>query len=236
MSRRAQQVAQAVCGWFVHPADDGPSTHQPAATDRPETRGQRSSRARGAARAPLPSTVALLATGRGARGHGAAVALAAARRGVATVAFWGGDAAEQAAGAPAVPAARRLARSLGARDVSARARGRLVVVALPAEATAAVAAWRRAEAASADVPCMLVLLAARGPEWDAVLAEPDLVLVHGGDGDLVELAVDRLTESAATAARLDPPPSLTTRVLAMAGIALPGTLSSLRAALAHQRC
>jgi hypothetical protein len=83
---------------------------------------------------------------------------------------------------------------------------------------------------------MLVLLAARGPEWDAVLAEPDLVLVHGGDGDLVELAVDRLAESAATAARLDPAPSLTTRVLAMAGIALPGTLSSLRAALAQQRC
>jgi hypothetical protein len=207
-------------------------------------------RARIAARA---SELALLSRGRGALGRGAAIALAGAGSGVAVLGFWSPEeptAARVGASPPssfdgpdrtsdarrvgglALPAARRTVASLQARGLTARAAGRLVVVELPGAQEAAVEGWWRVRAAVADTVATVLLIAgARGAGWDDVLRGSDRVLVDGGDGALVALAVAQLTELGATAQALDGVPSGAVRALALAGLALPGTLRSLRSTL-----
>jgi hypothetical protein len=191
--------------------------------------------------------LALVVAGRAARGQGAAVALAAAvragghagggprtgPRGVALAAYWGCAGIEHATGVPAWPAARRLAASLRARGLRVRAAGRLVVVTLADAEPTAIDELRRGEAAAAavGVPCTLVLAAPRGPGWNQVLADRELVLVHGGNAAVMDLALDGLIGAGATATRLPSPPSLLTRELAAAGIAVPGALRALASAL-----
>jgi hypothetical protein len=162
---------------------------------------------------------------------GATVALALAGSAVALVAVWPAE-ARLGLAAPAVPAARRLAVSLSARAIEARAVGRIVVAGLPHDETEAVDALRRADAAS-DVTRVLVLAGARGDDWDGVLLSADAVLVHGSDPSLVGLAVERLARTGASAHALETRLPRPVRALAAAGLALPGALRPLRLTLAE---
>jgi hypothetical protein len=261
---RIEDIARAVTDWFLRPVEGsagspagrdalGPDAREPRgpyahgelrARRMREPRDRREPRARHAhtstaaatrsSRRPLPSSIALLAGGRGARGHGAAVALASAPGSeIALVAYWGCGSSEGATGAPALPTARRLAASLRARDLTARACGRLVIVTLAADESTAIGELRRAElaAGSADVPCTLVLAAARGAGWDPVLADRDVVLLHGCEDLVAQLALERLSDGGASAARLDPPPGFAVRTMSTAGLSVPGVLRPLRTVL-----
>lgn len=96
---------------------------------------------------------------------------------------------------PGWPAARRLAGELGD-DADVAARGRLVAVRLPAEASAAAGAAQRLTR-SAGVPTVLVLGGARSSDFDVLLAERDLLVVLQGDDlppSLARLAADELRD------------------------------------------
>lgn len=128
---------------------------------------------------------------------GSSVALAAARRGRASigiVALWRpGTSVGRGATAPPVRRARRLERSLQARGLRARAAGRLVRVELPAEPEAAIASAARAEATT-DAPMVVVVTGPRDAAIDRLLAEYDLLLLAASEGrdPVVGLARDSL--------------------------------------------
>ena len=101
-------------------------------------------------------------------------------------------AARQAWRAPAMPAARRLGATLGARGHDARAAGRLAVVRLPDAPEDAAVQARRATAAAGGAPTVLALGGARVAAFDALLADQDLVVVatpSGTDPALARLAL-----------------------------------------------
>jgi hypothetical protein len=104
-----------------------------------------------------------------------ALALALRRRGAALVCAWGHTGS--AAGAPPTAAARRLAASMGARGIEARATGRLVVVTLAPDAATAADEAARAAAAAGQAPVVLALAGPREPDFDRVLAAQDLAVV-----------------------------------------------------------
>jgi DNA-binding LacI/PurR family transcriptional regulator len=166
--------------------------------------------------------VAVLAASSDVASLAAALALRLTR-GTAAIAVWTGDAPSRRprAGLPPVLGARRLAASLAARDLSARAAGRLVTVALPAGERAAAVAASRLTAAVREVPVVLAVGGPRGEAWDRVLADCDLVAVHSADATLAQLATDRLVEQGVRAIPISAP-GAGARRLARAGLALPG--------------
>src|SRR5439155_1530595 len=116
---------------------------------------------------------------------------------------------------------RRLAASLTARDLPARAAGRLVTAGLRGDDGAAAAAAGRLTAAVAGAPVVLAVGGPRGAAWDRVLAGCDLVAVHSADAVLAQLAAERLAEQGARAITIAIP-GVAARRLARAGLALPG--------------
>lgn len=189
--------------------------------------------------APAPRTppgVAVLSASADARMLGAALGLALASRGrapVIVVCVWTGDlAAGSAWRAPALPAARKLAATLRAREHDAQAAGRLAVVRLPSAPDEAAAQARRAAAAAGAAPTVLALGGPRVAAFDALLAQQDLVVVaasSGADPALARLAVGGLASGTARACVCEVPPAYPARSLAAAGITL---LPSARRALA----
>jgi hypothetical protein len=203
-----ERAAAVVVGWFVRPAETP---------------------ARSIARRLADEPLILTSGDRSALGLGAALALAAAPEGVAVLVCWQVPAAERRRAGLATARARRLAASLQARDVPATAAGRLVVASLPADATAAVLALRRVESAC-EVPCPILLGAARGDEWDEPLAERRVAILHGGDPGLVEVAAERLGQQGVEARLVIEAPGPIARSLAIAGWATPSS-RALRAAV-----
>jgi hypothetical protein len=203
--------------WLVEPAAAG-AVAAPART-------------RPVAAAPPPE-VAVLAPAEDAHALAAALALRLTR-GPAVIGLWTGDVAAGAVvlALPAIPAARRLAAALAARDLPvARVGGRLVTVALPAGEPAAASAALRLTGAVTAAPVVLAAAGPRGDAWDQVLVDCDLVAVHAADDVLADLAVSRLTEQGADAVRIQSPGRLT-RVLARAGVLVPGGLDVLAPAV-----
>ncbi|MDX6718863.1 MAG: hypothetical protein QOJ63_1117 [Solirubrobacteraceae bacterium] len=188
---------------------------------------------------PAPRTppgVAVLSAAADAQALGAALGLAlASRRGApaVSVCVWtGGPPCRSAWRAPALPAARRLAATLRAREHDCRAAGRLAVVRLPPAPDEAAAQARRAAAAAGAAPTVLALGGPRVAAFDALLAEQDLVVVatsSGADPALARLAVGGLASWTARACVCEVPPTHPARSLAAAGVAL---LPSARRALA----
>lgn len=207
-------VLDRLAGWLVDPA---PET-APAPVGR----------------AVAPPSVALLAGPRDVRALGAALALRLTR-GVAAIGVWTGEEPPVAApvDGPALPAARRLARALRARELAAMASGRLVFASLPGPAEPSAVAARRLEATAEPLPTVLALAGPREAAWDAVLAERDAVLVHAADGGLAELAIERLAEQGVRAAPLRTVPGSAARALARVGLALPGALPALELEVAR---
>jgi hypothetical protein len=129
-----------------------------------------------------------------------ALALILRRRGAAVVCVWGES--QIRGGAPGSAAARRLASSLDARGIQARATGHLVVVNLDADAAIAAGEAARAAAAADDAPMVLALCGPREPDFDLVLAAQDVAVVATGDApdELVRLGVGALEDIARRAA------------------------------------
>ena len=191
---------------------------------------------------PAPRTppgIAVLAPADDAHALGAALALALAgrrRARVVVVCGWSaGSATGQSWRAPAMPAARRLATALGQRGHDARAGGRLALVRLAGVPLEASAEARRALAAAGAAPTILALGGPRVPEFDALLAEQDLVVVgtpSGTDPVLGQLALAGLAAGCSRACVCEVPPAHPARALAAAGLALlPSTRRPLAAAL-----
>jgi len=211
-----ERIGAAIAGWFVRPAG------APVIV-------------RGSGRAePVDEPVVLASAEAAALGFGAALALALAGDGVAVVACWRVPAATRRRSGLAVRRARRLQASLEARGIAATAAGRLVVVALPADARDAVVVLQRVESACADTVCLPVLAAPRTEEWDAVLAQRGAAVLHGTDAAIVELAADRLAEQGVDARVLDAIPGPLARAVAVGGW-LPAGVRALRAAAAGER-
>lgn len=205
MSGGPERAGVALARWFVRPTPPG---ERPAGTDRPAS----------ASRHPL----AIVTTGRSALAVAASAALAHGGAQVSALACWHVAGAERARAVAALPAARRLAASLVARDLAAVASGRLVRIQLPDAERDALGALGRAEAACGSIPCVLALGGARGAGWDPVLAACDLVLVHGDDPELTALAVARLADAGVRAVAAPAAPSPPVRALAAAGLSLRG--------------
>jgi len=132
-----------------------------------------------------------------------ALALLLRRRGPALVSSWRG-----AARRPQLPpsaGARRLATSMDARGLSARASGRLVVVTLDAEPPAAAVEAARAAAAAGDAAVVVALCGPRDDAFEDLLAGQDLAVVATDDApdELVRLGVGSLEDIARRA--LDAP-------------------------------
>jgi hypothetical protein len=121
-----------------------------------------------------------------------ALALLLRRRGPAVVCAWGSAARRPQA--PAAVGARRLAASMDARGLAARATGRLVAVALDPEPVAAAAEAGRAAAAAGDAPVVVALCGPRNEAFDHLLAGQDIAIVAAGDAtdELVRLGVESL--------------------------------------------
>lgn len=201
---------------FVAPADGSPVR---------EAEAEEASRSRtGAVRGEV---AAVLAPADEVRNLAAAVALAAAGRGVSVVAAWRCT-GRPAISAPAGVAARRLAASLVARGLSATASGRLVTVELAEGEREAVAALGPVEAAAGDVPLVLALGGPRGRWFDEALTRCAAVHVHAADPALAALTVARLSEQGIAARALGAGPTGVARRLAGSGLVLPGTAARLR--------
>jgi hypothetical protein len=134
-----------------------------------------------------------------------ALALLLRRRGPAVVCAWGAVARRPQA--PAAVGARRLAASMDARGLAARATGRLVAVALDPEPVAAAAEAGRAAAAAGDAPVVVALCGPRDAAFDHLLAGQDIGIVATGDAadELVRLGVESLE---AVVGRALPAPAL----------------------------
>jgi hypothetical protein len=166
----------------------------------------------------------------------AAAGLTARRRraacGVACV--WTPSASPPADGRPpSSSAARRLAASLAARGLEARACGRGVTVALPVAAAEAVAGTQRAIAAAGAAPVVVVLGGPRDAALDALLAEQRRVAVLTSGGEqLTALALAGLSGVAemSVAETLSLGPAA--RAAAVAGVAMaPALRRALTAAM-----
>jgi hypothetical protein len=144
----------------------------------------------------------------------AAVLALRAGRGTVVVGAWPGG---RAAGLPATFGARRFARSLAARELSCAAAGRLVTVALPDAAAA-----ERLRGMAGHAPVVFAVAGPRDAEWDRVLADCDLVVVHARAAVVADLTVARLAEQGVAAVRVDHAPGGVARALTRAGLALPG--------------
>jgi hypothetical protein len=162
---------------------------------------------------------------------GCALALALRRRGPVVVCLWG--AAARRPSVPATSGARRIAASLAARAIDARASGRLVAVALDATPAVAIAQAARAAAAAGDAPVVTALCGARDDAFDGLLMAQDLAVVALGDAcpELARLSVSSLGAVSRRVVRAG-------RVAGAAGWAAragvgagPGTRSALAAAL-----
>ena len=188
---------------------------------------------------PAPRTppgVAVLSPAADAHPLGAALGLALAARHrapVALVCVWtAAPVARQGWRAPAMPAARRLVATLGARGHHARAAGRLAVVRLPDAPEEAAAQARRATAAAGEAPTVLALGGARVAAFDGLLADQDLVVVatpSGTDPALARLALAGLAPGTARTCACEVPPAHPARAAAAAGLTL---LPSARRSLA----
>jgi hypothetical protein len=214
----------------------------PSGAGRPEGLGddvsshREADRSRADTSARTPPGVAVLAAPADAQALGAALGLALASRdrapAVVLCVWTGAPTAGLAWGAPALPAARRLARALAARGHDARATGRLAVVRLPPEPDAAAVQARRATAAAGSAPSVLALGGPRVAALDTLLAEQDLVVVAapaGTDPALAKLALAGLRSSDARACVCEVPPARPARTVAAAGLTL---LPSARRAIA----
>jgi hypothetical protein len=123
-----------------------------------------------------------------------ALALVLRRRGAVVVCVWGG--AHVRGGAPGSAAARRLASSLNARGIQARAAGQLVLVSLAEHAATAAGEAARTAAAAGDAPLVLALCGPREPDFDRILATHDVAVVATDDApeELVRLGVGALED------------------------------------------
>ncbi|MGI8593181.1 MAG: hypothetical protein ACR2ML_02255 [Solirubrobacteraceae bacterium] len=154
---------------------------------------------------------------------GSTVALAAARRArssIGVAALWRpGTSAMFGVTAPPVRRARRLVKSLQARDLRASAAGRLVRVELPAEPEAAIASAARAEVTT-DAPMVVVVAGPREAAIDRLLTEHDLLLLAVGDESdpLVDLAHDSLAQLGPRVATIPAAVPPLTRALAVWGL------------------
>lgn len=216
-------------------ADPAPRTPT-AAGAQPATGGARTRRDPPDDVARLSPAIAALSAPGDAHALGAALGLALARlRGapVVTVCVWSpGSGGAALWRAPALPAARRLAASLGTRGHDARPAGRLVVVRLPAAPADAALRARRVAAAAGAAPTVLALGGPRMPEFDALLAEQDLVVVAPPSGTapvLARLALAGLECPHARTCVCELPAAQPVHSVAAAGLML---LPSMRRALA----
>jgi len=206
---------------FVEP----PTGHRPSLSFVPPDEGPGPACAEPAPR--TPSGLAVLAPAGAAQPIGAALGLALAARSrarIALVCVWtAGQAAGPAWRAPAVPAARRLATTLGARGHDAMPTGRLVLVRLAPAALDASVQARRAAAAGGGAPVALALGGPRVDAFDELLAEQDIVVVAtpgGTDPTLARLALAGLAPGVARACACVAPPARPALALAAAGLAL----------------
>jgi hypothetical protein len=175
--------------------------------------------------APVARAVGVLAHAADAPVVGAAVGLVLGRGAAATVVCVhapGQAVLAATARAPARPRAARLAASLQARDLSAEARGRLVLVALPDDPATAAAAAARALAACGELPSVFAT-AARHGDLDALLRARQGILVAlpaTADATLADLA---LAGAAALAPSAGVPLAIgpLQRALALAGLRAP---------------
>jgi len=189
----------------------------------------------------VPRAVAVLCAAEDAAAVGVAAAALLARRarmscGLALVWTAAGPPDATDPGPLAGRGVRRLAAVLNGRGVAARACGRTVQVALPAEPGEALAAARRAAAAAGAAPLVLVLGGPRAEAFDAALAEQDRLVVlarPGTDATLTALAVAALPADgpAAVARTIALRPAA--RALAAAGVAVPASLRRALAPLAE---
>ena len=200
-----------VAALFVTPAV-GEGRTAPALRREPTTAGV----------AP-PARTAVVAGAGDVAALGAVAALRGRGRGPAVVAVWTGGSSDGPVGAsaPAWGASGRVAASLRARELSARATGRLVVVTLPPGEPAAVEALGRVEAACVSLSVVVAVGGARTAAWDRVLATFDDVLVHHSDTAVRDLVTDRLSEQGIAARAFARPPAAAVRRAALAGFAAP---------------
>jgi hypothetical protein len=146
------------------------------------------------ARPVAPSAIAAPAVavcGPGAQPLACALALVLGRS-PAVVCSWADGG--RGASAPATAGARRLAASMAARGLEARATGRLVLVGLDVCASVAAAEVARASAAAGDAAVVVALCGPRDPAFDPLLAAQDLAVVasHDAPEELVRLGVAAL--------------------------------------------
>jgi hypothetical protein len=201
-------------------------------------RERRAAATAGAAPA-VQRSVAILCAAEDARAVGVAAATLLARRartGCGLALVWTAPQPRPPGDArpPATRAARRLAVALAARELAGRPCGRAVELMLPPDSGDALAVARRATAAAGDAPVVLALGGPRAAAFDDVLAEQDGVLVlmrPGADAALAALAVAALPPAAGVAHPFAIGPAA--RVLAAAGLVVPGALRRALAALAE---
>jgi hypothetical protein len=200
----------------------------------PDAHEVRHAEARSAPAVAAARAVAVLARPEDARVLGGAVALVAAAGRAAVLAVWtGGEERGGVPRAPATPAARRLAGTLGQRGHTVHATGRLAVVALGGGAAEAAAEAARATAAAGDATVVVVLAGPRDDRVDALLRAQDQVLVAtGGNRIVTGLAVTSLAAADVPATPLDLEVPAVARALAATGTAVTGAVRrSVEAAL-----
>jgi hypothetical protein len=146
-----------------------------------------------------------------------AAAVALGLRPPGLVAVW--NAGRTPAAGVATRAAARLAARLAARDLPAVARGRLAWLTLPADASEADAAVRRA-AAAVDGPLVTALAGPRPPELEDLVAEYDIAIVAADPaGPLARTALARLAARGIDARACRPLRRGLPRTIALAGLA-----------------
>jgi hypothetical protein len=213
-----------------------------AGTARPARRGRTARASTVPAERRVPRSAAVLCATDDAAAAGVAAATLLARRARASCGLalvWTGAApAPRTEAAPfAGRGARRLASVLNGRAVGARGCGRAVLVALPADPDEALAVGRRAAAAAGEAPVVLVLGGPRAEAFDAALAEQDRLVVltrPGADATVAALAVASLPADAPPGAARTVALRPAARVLAVAGLAVPGPLRRALAPLAGE--
>ena len=176
-----------------------------------------------AAATAVAPTAAVVGAGSEATAFGAALALLLARRhGSPSAVLCLAGTGLPAWHVPAVPAARRGCAALRARGLPAQASGRLVVVAVGAEpSAAAVGTGRALAAAGAGSAAVLVLAGPRDPAFDALLSHVDLAVAAipaAAPTSLAALALAGLEAAAPRAVRAPAPVAGLGRALASAGV------------------
>jgi len=179
---------------------------------------------------PEQSSVALLGPAAAVPPLAAALAgelRARTRSSCALVLIWRDRPPGRPRGRPGLPAARRLADRLCARDLAAVTAGRLVVVELPHDPRTALVAARRGWAAC-EVPSVLAVAGARPSAFEVLLAElSHVVVVDEGDDDrLLRLVQDGLGGTRDRVVAIPPLASGPARWLAEAGIGRLGSAAS----------